>query len=519
MCLCNVYIRSLTLSPRALQSISPNISTRSQTSAPSTPTKSQPFDDTNLSQLSPKSKEKAFQHLLSQNASLKKQLDRERSKRASDIKRFQEYKALQDERKALKQRRREERAKADSASRSANATPASSSVPPPSDPPAPVEERSVPPAAPAPEARLPPPRPKHSYPDAASALPEASTEDPPPLRGDSPPNRVRAASTSRITTPTALKRESNTPLRRTTTGVPTPTSAPKTSSRAPSRVTPWLGGTPGSSKTGRRAAEPFDSDDDNGGDITPTAAKQLVRDRTGTTSLLKAALQRTTTVGGPSAVPDEKNEPVTPLSASRKRPLDFENLSPAERAAQRRKLAQMSTAERREFYAQYKGSGRYLRPEEVTRSVADEFEIDPARNNGVAHKYHETVRGRDARRQMHGGDCECCRDVSWRLEDIADGQYYEAVGPLPRFNQGPAWKRDAVDEEDDLTEHRNRVSRHRETWQRAPTPPDFWKIGFPSTQDVEAMNAKADEMTREREEEVRRQAARKDSKWRRKGKS
>lgn len=99
----------------------------------------------------------------------------------------------------------------------------------------------------------------------------------------------------------------------------------------------------------------------------------------------------------------------------------------------------------------------------------------------------------------------------------ADRQYYEAIGPLPRFNQGPAWKRSAEDDEDELVEHRNRVSRHRETWQRPATPPDFWKIGFPSTQDVEAVNAKADEMVREREEEVRREAARKDSKWRRKG--
>lgn len=397
-------------SSRVLQSISPNVTSRSQTSAPSTPTKSQPFDDTNLSQLSPKSKEKAFQHLMNQNASLKKQLDRERAKRAADIKHFKEYKAVQDERKALKQRRREERARAEGASRSANATPISSSVPPPSDPPMPVEEDKASDAAPEPSARAPSPPPD---PSPAPLMPDASAVRP-VSRGDSQQNRARSASTSKLATPAALKQEHNTPLRRTTTGVPTPSSAPKTLSRAPSRVTPWLGGgTPGSSKSGRKMSriESFGSDEDEDSAATPTASKPLVRDRTGTASLLKTALQRTATIGGPSVVTNADG-PSTPSSASRKHSLDFEHLSPAERAAQRRKLNQMTAAEKREFYAQYKSGGRYLRPEEVTRSVAEEFEIDPARNNGVAHKYHETVRNRDARRQMHGGDCECCREVS-----------------------------------------------------------------------------------------------------------
>ena len=401
-------------SSHVLQSISPNVSTRSHTPAPSTPTKSQPADDTNLSQMSPKSRDKAFQHLMNQNASLKKQLDRERSKRAADIKHFKEYKAVQDERKALKQKRREERAKAESASRSANATPISSSVPPPSDPPAPSEDDKVSEAAPGPSVRelSPPSERRQPEPPNAPVLPEVITEARLPPRGDSQPNRARSASASKLATPAALKQEHSTPLRRTITGVPAPSSAPKTLSRAPSRVTPWLGGTPSSSKSARKLSrvESFGSDEDDSA-ATPTTSRPLVRDRTGTTSLLKTALQRTSTVGGPSAAAEVAG-PSTPSSASRKHSLDFEHLSPAERAAQRRKLNQMSAAEKREFYAQYKSGGRYLRPEEVTRSVADEFEIDPARNNGVAHKYHETVRNRDARRQMHGGDCECCRDVS-----------------------------------------------------------------------------------------------------------
>lgn len=59
----------------------------------------------------------------------------------------------------------------------------------------------------------------------------------------------------------------------------------------------------------------------------------------------------------------------------------------------------------------------------------------------------------------------------------------------------------------DIEDHQNRVSRHREVWRRPPTPPDYWKIGFPTTQDVEKVNRQADEMVARREAEVRREAA------------
>jgi hypothetical protein len=40
------------------------------------------------------------------------------------------------------------------------------------------------------------------------------------------------------------------------------------------------------------------------------------------------------------------------------------------------------------------------------------YAIDPNANGGLDYQYDEVVRNRDARRRMHGGDCECCRDVS-----------------------------------------------------------------------------------------------------------
>lgn len=46
--------------------------------------------------------------------------------------------------------------------------------------------------------------------------------------------------------------------------------------------------------------------------------------------------------------------------------------------------------------------------------VADEYEIDPERNEGANFQFHDVKRRRTERQQMHGGDCECCRGVSER---------------------------------------------------------------------------------------------------------
>ncbi len=83
------------------------------------------------------------------------------------------------------------------------------------------------------------------------------------------------------------------------------------------------------------------------------------------------------------------------------------------------------------------------------------------------------------------------------------------MGELPRFHSAPAWRDEAAGREKgvDIEDHQNRVSRHREVWRRPPTPPDYWKIAFPTTQEVESVNRRADEMTAAREAEVRRQAA------------
>lgn len=107
-------------------------------------------------------------------------------------------------------------------------------------------------------------------------------------------------------------------------------------------------------------------------------------------------------------------------------------------------------------------------------SDARALEINPDQNNGQNYQYHEVIRNRDARKQMHGVDCDCCKGVSSKFHDFGLGsltrylmhdlQYYEAaVSHLPLEQ-----RREAAEE---LAQ---RNSRHREQWEAPPTPPNYW---------------------------------------------
>ncbi|EED78212.1 predicted protein, partial [Postia placenta Mad-698-R] len=134
------------------------------------------------------------------------------------------------------------------------------------------------------------------------------------------------------------------------------------------------------------------------------------------------------------------------------------------------------------------------------------YEIDTEQNGGLKHQFDEVVRNKGQRRHMHAFDCECCRE------------YYEAVGPLPARLQAPLWKSpqstpskrtarsehltsvdldidaDEAEQEQAIAKHRQEISRHRQQWERPLTPPGYWEIGFPDTQETSAINEKAREM-------------------------
>ncbi|KAF7319869.1 SAE2 domain-containing protein [Mycena kentingensis (nom. inval.)] len=141
-------------------------------------------------------------------------------------------------------------------------------------------------------------------------------------------------------------------------------------------------------------------------------------------------------------------------------------------------------------YSVYKGRGRYGKAGAGDETINGNYAIDPTRNGGVNYQFAEVVRGKEDRRRLQGGDCEECRD------------YYEAVGPLPPRLQAPLWrsppsspvKGRTCNHQREVAAHKQAISRHREEWAQGTTPPNYWDIGFPTTQEADSINAKAKKM-------------------------
>ncbi|KDR79382.1 hypothetical protein GALMADRAFT_243412 [Galerina marginata CBS 339.88] len=197
--------------------------------------------------------------------------------------------------------------------------------------------------------------------------------------------------------------------------------------------------------------------------------------------------------------------------------------------------AQNMGQKRIEDYSAFKGRGRYGKttqdPKQSTINAL--YTIDPARNGGLAYQYDEVVRSKDERRKMDAGDCECCRE------------YYESVGPLPSRLQQPLWRsppatpvkpcprhllsnsnedhRDrirpspsrSVRRQSDIELHKKAISRHRHAWARATTPPGYWNIGFPDTQEVGDINDQAKEIHKRKKDDVDKEAAVEGGRYRR----
>lgn len=453
--------------------VSPNVATpRTPTKTPAidslTSHKSEVFTPSSTSLA------KRYAHLEEQHRKLKAEYDRMKNRYRQDVQHWKEYRAVQQARDEIKQRRREERktytAAQSHASSSRPSTPVLSQHSNTSvalDTPGNKKQPDTTPRAPktevaattnlgtlVPETVLPEPPTPHAPTRAKSALPPAF----PPPRPESSPHMVTRVDedvvmeelrpaprpTRGVSAPErpsealargkalSLAKATSTPMRipAASTSTPLVTNTARRLAGQSTRVTPWLGG---KSSTGRPSTTPlrrrdsFGSDEEVEAEPSParaTAVKTpLVRDRTGAGDLRRTMLQRTvthvdspagdTSINHPSTSSESLLDPSTPGSTSRKRALDLEGLSPAERALERKKLARLSTSEKRELYASYKGNGRYLAPEDLQRTATDEYEIDPAKNGGVSHQYHDVVRNREERKKMHGGDCECCKDVSW----------------------------------------------------------------------------------------------------------
>lgn len=117
-----------------------------------------------------------------------------------------------------------------------------------------------------------------------------------------------------------------------------------------------------------------------------------------------------------------------------------------------------------------------------------------------------------------------------------DTQYYEAMESLPSGLQRPLWKSpspnskkpicahnrsssrenfaeriqsykyNTVAEQDSANDHRRYVSKHRHQWAPPATPPDYWTIAFPDTQQVDDINRRANDIHEKKRQQVENEA-------------
>ncbi|KAF8609997.1 hypothetical protein BDV93DRAFT_601074 [Ceratobasidium sp. AG-I] len=217
---------------------------------------------------------------------------------------------------------------------------------------------------------------------------------------------------------------------------------------------------------------------------------------------------------------------------------DHQNESREDRDARLRALRRKSGPQVLAEYQQYKGRGRYAagpsKPSDKT--INSEFEINPTRNDGMAFEYDSVVRDKNERRKMNAGDCIACKE------------YYEAVGPMPKRAGAPLWRSPPpednqppkphtckhhhgqgattgarvvsdpsgrpAEKEADLTAHKQAISRHRHKWAPASTPPGYWNIGFPDTQQVADINRQAGELHDQKRNAIEQEAGREGGRYR-----
>jgi len=119
--------------------------------------------------------------------------------------------------------------------------------------------------------------------------------------------------------------------------------------------------------------------------------------------------------------------------------------------------------------------------------------------NYSAFPFSDVVRKQSTRKHLVAEDCSCCHD------------YYQVIEKVPQRPQPPSWRTPKkhkpfplfADEENwsAVDAHRQQISRHRVHWKGPQTPPKYWSIGFPSTQDAISINEQAEKLYREKQKQ------------------
>jgi len=153
----------------------------------------------------------------------------------------------------------------------------------------------------------------------------------------------------------------------------------------------------------------------------------------------------------------------------------------------------------------------------------DDFKINP-KYLGSDFAFADTLRGRDQRRCLQG--CtrpDCCGNTFRAAVESGIMKSTKNDSQVLEEYLGPDWARitggyDAERRAKFLVEAHafalsNQYGKHRTAYERAKSPPGFWRTDMPSTQEEEEDRSRAREMVRQKVEERWREALRPGGRW------
>lgn len=258
-------------------------------------------------------------------------------------------------------------------------------------------------------------------------------------------------------------------------------------------------------------------------DEPPTDTRRLVRDLTPQSAVPKSR-RPLTPVSDPRpaskypkrASPKKHAQAPTPMSRPRPR------VSPPPRRAEHRFKRPQGVED----------SPPPVRPEEeplrlrpVGSLRLEDFKVNP-KFMGADFAYVDNLRGRDQRRGMH--TCtkpDCCGGKFLQAAEIdGHGGSNKSDAEVLEDYMGPNWQQMmgalARDRRDDMlkqaraAQFANKYGKHRHAFERHSTPPGFWRVDMPTTQEEAEDRVKADQIIRQKVEERWREAIRDgDGRW------
>ena len=178
-----------------------------------------------------------------------------------------------------------------------------------------------------------------------------------------------------------------------------------------------------------------------------------------------------------------------------------------------------------------------LRAHPLRRLRLDDFKINPACNQGYDYAFDEVVRNRDQRKCLP--NCtrpECCgtkfqklvelggfvtprKPGLWSSSPVDEGEeevrlLEEYLGyDRTRINGLPEDEKRRLVNQAKANQFANEHGRHRQAYERNPSPPGFWRTDMPTTQELGEDREAAQQMTRRKVEERLREAMRPGGRW------